>query len=139
MIDRLAANIAIMEPTDGLQERIALSEREGRPLIIKLGFDPTAPDLHLGHAVVLKKLKEFQDAGHHIVIIIGDFTASIGDPTGRNKMRPALAPEEIDANSATYLSVSWGWSSTPNALRFGAIPSGSANWISGSSLDLSRK
>jgi pimeloyl-ACP methyl ester carboxylesterase len=80
MIDRLASNIAVMEPQDGLHEKLALSEKEGRPLIVKLGFDPTAPDLYLGHAVVLRKLRDFQDAGHRI-IIIGDFTASIGDPT----------------------------------------------------------
>jgi tyrosyl-tRNA synthetase len=104
MIDRLSANIAIMEPKDGLREKLALSNKESRPLIVKLGFDPTAPNLHLGHAVVLKKLRDFQEAGHRIVIIIGDFTASIGDPTGRNKMRPPLSVQEIDANSATYIS-----------------------------------
>lgn len=104
MIDLLASNIAIMEPRDGLKEKLELAEREQRPLTVKLGFDPTAPDLHLGHAVVLKKLKAFQDAGHRIVIIVGDFTASIGDPTGRNKMRPPLTPREIEANSATYIS-----------------------------------
>ncbi len=104
MIDRLASNIAIMEPKDGLREKLALSEKERRPLIIKLGFDPTAPNLHLGHAVVLRKLRDFQEAGHRIIVIIGDFTASIGDPTGRNKMRPPLSPEEIDANSKTYIS-----------------------------------
>jgi tyrosyl-tRNA synthetase len=104
MIDRLASNIAVMEPKDGLHEKLAFSKKEGRPLIVKLGFDPTAPDLHLGHAVVLRKLRDFQDAGHRIIIILGDFTASIGDPTGRNKMRPPLSREEIDANSATYIS-----------------------------------
>ena len=80
------------------------SEKEQRPLIIKLGFDPTAPDLHLGHAVVLQKLKDFQDANHKIVIIIGDFTASIGDPTGRNQLRPPLSREEIETNCQTYIS-----------------------------------
>ena len=104
MIDRLASNIAVMEPKDGLHEKLAFSKKEGRPLIVKLGFDPTAPDLHLGHAVVLRKLRDFQDAGHRIIIILGDFTASIGDPTGRNKMRPPLSREEIDANSTTYIS-----------------------------------
>lgn len=102
--DQLASNVAIMEPPNGLREKLALSEKKGRPLIVKLGFDPTAPNLHLGHAVVLKKLRAFQEAGHRIVIIIGDFTASIGDPTGRNKMRPPLTAEEIDANSATYIA-----------------------------------
>lgn len=104
MIDRLTSNIAIMEPKDGLQEKLALSEKEGRPLVVKLGIDPTAPDLHLGHSVVLRKLRDFQDAGHRVVLIIGDFTASIGDPTGRNKMRPPLSREEIDNNSAAYMS-----------------------------------
>ena len=103
MIDRLSSNTAIIEPKRGLDEKLALAEKEGRRLNIKLGFDPTAPDLHLGHAVVLKKLRDFQDAGHRLIIIIGDFTASIGDPTGRNKMRPPLSQEEIDANSATYM------------------------------------
>ncbi|MEO1336883.1 MAG: tyrosine--tRNA ligase, partial [Myxococcota bacterium] len=93
-----------MEPKNGLQEKLALSERKGRPLRIKLGFDPTAPNLHLGHAVVLRKLRDFQDAGHHIIIIIGDFTASIGDPTGRNKMRPPLSKEDIDVNCETYIN-----------------------------------
>ncbi|MEM7674855.1 MAG: tyrosine--tRNA ligase [Myxococcota bacterium] len=104
MIDRLSSNVAIMEPKDGLQEKLALSKREGRPLKIKLGFDPTAPDLHLGHAVVLRKLRDFQEAGHHIIIIIGDFTASIGDPTGRNRMRPPLSKEDIAANCETYIN-----------------------------------
>ena len=104
MIDRLASSMAVMEPKDGLHEKLAFSKKEGRPLIVKLGFDPTAPDLHLGHAVVLRKLRDFQDAGHRIIIILGDFTASIGDPTGRNKMRPPLSRKEIDANSATYIS-----------------------------------
>ena len=93
-----------MEPRDGLRQKLALSKKEGRPLNIKLGFDPTAPDLHLGHAVVLRKLRDFQEARHRVIIIIGDFTASIGDPTGRNKMRPPLSPEEIEENSATYIS-----------------------------------
>ena len=75
---------------------------EGRPLTIKLGIDPTAPDIHLGHAVVLGKLRDFQDAGHSVVLIIGDFTARVGDPSGRSAQRPMLAPEEIDANARTF-------------------------------------
>ena len=67
----------------------------GAPLRVKAGFDPTAPDLHLGHAVVLRKLRDFQDVGHRIIIIIGDFTASIGDPTGRNKIRAPLSRQAI--------------------------------------------
>ncbi|MCA6334590.1 MAG: tyrosine--tRNA ligase [Phenylobacterium sp.] len=104
MLDRLLDGVAIVEPKDGLQQKLALAEREGRRLVVKLGFDPTAPDLHLGHAVVLEKLRQFQDAGHRVVVIIGDFTAAIGDPTGRNKMRPPLSEAAIEANSATYIA-----------------------------------
>ncbi len=75
----------------------------GRPLVVKLGVDPTAPDLHLGHAVPLRKLRTFQDLGHQVVLIIGDFTAMIGDPSGRSKTRPKLSEEEIKANAATYM------------------------------------
>lgn len=81
-----------------LAERLA----RGKPLRIKLGVDPTSPDIHLGHAVALRKLKQFQDMGHHIVLIIGDFTAMIGDPTGRSTTRPPLSYEEITANAKTY-------------------------------------
>jgi tyrosyl-tRNA synthetase len=73
-------------------------------LTVKVGFDPTAPDLHLGHAVLLRKMKHFQDLGHRVVFLIGDFTASIGDPTGRSKTRPPLSTEEIDANAETFKS-----------------------------------
>ena len=85
--------------------RAALLEKleEGRPLRIKLGVDPTAPDLHLGHAVPLRKLRQFQDMGHTVVLIIGDFTALIGDPSGRNSTRPPLTKEEIDKNAQTYV------------------------------------
>ncbi|CAQ82233.1 MULTISPECIES: tyrosine--tRNA ligase [Photorhabdus] len=103
-IDKLLSNIAIMEPPSGLQDKLALARQENRKLTIKLGFDPTAPDLHLGHSVVLQKLKDFQDEGHRIVVIIGDFTAGIGDPTGRNKLRPPLTLEQINKNSQTYIN-----------------------------------
>jgi tyrosyl-tRNA synthetase len=72
------------------------------PLIVKVGFDPTAPDLHLGHTVLLRKMKHFQDLGHRVLFLIGDFTGMIGDPTGRSKTRPPLSPEEIAANAETY-------------------------------------
>jgi tyrosyl-tRNA synthetase len=75
---------------------------EGRPLRVKLGIDPTAPDIHLGHTVVLEKLREFQDFGHTVVLIIGDYTARVGDPSGRSSMRPMLSGEEIDSNAETY-------------------------------------
>ena len=73
-----------------------------RPLRIKLGFDPTAPDLHLGHTVLINKMREFQDLGHHVLFLIGDFTGMIGDPTGKNATRPPLTREEIAANASTY-------------------------------------
>ncbi len=75
----------------------------GRPLRVKLGLDPTAPDVHLGHTVVLRKLREFQDRGHVVVLIIGDYTARVGDPSGRSSTRPLLSGEEIDANARTYV------------------------------------
>ena len=74
----------------------------GRPLTVKVGFDPTAPDLHLGHTVLIRKMKQFQDFGHRVVFVVGDFTAMIGDPTGRSKTRPPLTPEEIARNADTY-------------------------------------
>jgi tyrosyl-tRNA synthetase len=75
---------------------------KGRPLRVKAGFDPTAPDLHLGHTVVLNKMRQFQDLGHHVMFLIGDFTGMIGDPSGRNVTRPPLTPEQIAANAETY-------------------------------------
>ncbi len=89
-------------PVGRLEQRFAAAVREGRPLRAKLGIDPTAPDIHLGHVVVLQKLREFQDAGATVVLIIGDFTARIGDPSGRSKERPVLPPEQIDANAKTF-------------------------------------
>lgn len=85
---------------EDLRERLKL----GRPLRVKAGFDPTAPDLHLGHTVLLRKMKHFQDLGHHVIFLIGDMTGLIGDPTGRNSMRPPLTREEIDRNAETYKS-----------------------------------
>ncbi|MCY3973972.1 MAG: tyrosine--tRNA ligase [Simkaniaceae bacterium] len=102
-LERLGENMEVVVPEDGLAEKLEWSRRNATPLRIKLGFDPTAPDLHLGHAVVLRKMCDFQSLGHEIVIIIGDFTAAIGDPTGRNKTRPPLTREEIKANATTYL------------------------------------
>jgi len=85
-----------------LEARLRQAVAVGRQLRIKLGLDPTAPDIHLGHTVVLRKMRQFQDLGHKAVMIIGDYTARIGDPTGQNKTRPVLAPEQIDANARTY-------------------------------------
>jgi len=85
-----------------LRDKLTRSEKERRPLRVKLGLDPTAPDLHLGHTVVLQKLKQFQDLGHIAIFLIGDFTGMIGDPTGRSETRPALTKDEIMANAETY-------------------------------------
>lgn len=104
MIHPLQENVAIILPENGLKEKLAQAEKENRKLSIKLGFDPTAPDLHLGHAVVLKKLKQFQDLGHHIIIVVGSFTARIGDPTGKNKARKPLSAEDVQHNAQTYIN-----------------------------------
>src|SRR5258708_6172449 len=85
-----------------LRERLENSYKSGKPLRVKAGFDPTAPDLHLGHSVLIRKLKHFQDMGHTVIFLIGDFTGMIGDPTGRSVTRPPLTREEIDRNAETY-------------------------------------
>ncbi len=85
-------------PDDGLEQKLAL----GRPLVVKAGFDPTAPDLHLGHTVLINKMRQFQQFGHDVVFLIGDFTGMIGDPSGKNATRPPLSREEIEANARTY-------------------------------------
>jgi tyrosyl-tRNA synthetase len=99
---RLSARAVDSLPSGALQQKLEVAAREGRPLRVKLGIDPTAPDIHLGHAVVLGKLREFQDAGHRVVLIIGDYTARVGDPSGRSSLRPMLSEAEIDANAATF-------------------------------------
>jgi tyrosyl-tRNA synthetase len=98
----LARNAVDSLPDGALEERLRSARSEGRPLRVKLGIDPTAPDIHLGNAVVLQKLREFQDAGHTVVLIIGDYTARVGDPSGRSATRPELSGEEIDANARTF-------------------------------------
>ena len=102
-IEKLKHGIESIIPENGLEQKIALAEKEGRPLIIKFGMDPTAPDLHLGHAVALKKLRQFQKMGAQIILLVGDFTAAVGDPTGRNTTRPPLTEEEIKVNAQTYI------------------------------------
>lgn len=87
---------------DELLKKLKRAQAENRPLRVKLGLDPTAPDIHLGHTVVLRKMREFQDLGHEVIIIIGDFTGAIGDPTGRSETRKQLTKEEILANAKTY-------------------------------------
>ncbi len=94
-IRRGADDVILLED---LQRKLA----RGKPLRVKAGFDPTAPDLHIGHTVVLNKMRQFQDLGHHVMFLIGDFTGMIGDPSGRNVTRPALTPEQIAANAETY-------------------------------------
>jgi len=89
-------------PKGGLEAKLTLAEKENRPLRIKAGFDPTAPDLHLGHTVLLEKLRQFQQCGHQVVFLIGDFTGMIGDPTGKNETRPPLSKEDVLANAETY-------------------------------------
>lgn len=98
----LLRNVVDSLPADALEERLRVASAEGRPLRVKLGIDPTAPDIHLGHAVVLRKLREFQDLGHRVVLIIGDTTAQVGDPSGRSTLRPVLSQEEIERNAAIF-------------------------------------
>jgi tyrosyl-tRNA synthetase len=82
--------------------KLARSQASGKPLRVKLGLDPTAPDIHLGHTVVLNKMRQLQELGHTVIFLIGDFTSMIGDPSGRNATRPPLTPEQIHVNAKTY-------------------------------------
>src|SRR5512134_2147457 len=97
-LDDLKRGIVHLEVERELAERLT----GGRRLVVKAGFDPTAPDLHLGHTVLIHKMRQFQELGHEVVFIIGDFTAMIGDPTGRSQTRPPLSKEQIAANAETY-------------------------------------
>ena len=92
---------------DSLRRRLEESRNENRPLLVKTGFDPTAPDLHLGHAVLLRKMAHFQQLGHRVLFLVGDFTAMIGDPTGKKATRPQLSRDEVLANAATYQEQAW--------------------------------
>jgi len=98
-LERLLAGTADVIPHEELQRKLQL----GRPLRVKLGIDPSRPDLHLGHAVVLRRLRQFQELGHIAVLIIGDFTGLVGDPSGQSETRPMLTPEEMESNAQTYL------------------------------------
>ncbi len=93
--------VDLIEKND-LKAKLDRSKREGKPLTIKVGFDPTAPDIHLGHTVVIRKMKHFQQLGHRVIFLIGDFTGMIGDPTGKKATRPALTKEEVHENALTY-------------------------------------
>ena len=98
----LKKGLAELIREEDLRERLIDAKKQGRPLRVKAGFDPTAPDLHLGHTVLLRKMKHFQDLGHTVIFLIGDMTGLIGDPTGRNTTRPPMTREEIDRNADTY-------------------------------------
>jgi tyrosyl-tRNA synthetase len=99
IVSRGAANIV---PEEALKEKLALSVYTGRPLRVKLGLDPSAPDIHIGHTVVLQKLRQFQDLGHEVQLIIGDFTGRVGDPTGKSETRKQLTEEDVQRNAETY-------------------------------------
>ncbi len=101
-LDRLSRGVVDLVAPEDLLRKLEQSARTGKPLRVKAGFDPTAPDLHLGHAVLLMKLREFQNLGHHVLFLIGDFTGMIGDPTGRSELRKPLTDDEIAANARTY-------------------------------------
>ncbi len=101
-MDLLQKGAAEIIRVSDLRERLEESRKTGRPLRIKVGFDPTAPDLHLGHTVLMRKLRHFQQLGHQVIFLVGDFTSLIGDPTGRNVTRKPLTREQIDANAKTY-------------------------------------
>jgi tyrosyl-tRNA synthetase len=101
-VNQLKRGIVEMFTEQELAQRLTDAAKAGRPLRVKLGLDPTSPDIHLGHTVVLRKMRQFQDLGHKAVLIIGDYTARIGDPTGQNTTRPMLSPEQIERNAKTY-------------------------------------
>jgi tyrosyl-tRNA synthetase len=101
-MERLQRGAVDLTTEEELARKLERSVREGRPLRVKVGFDPTAPDIHLGHTVLMRKMRDFQDLGHEVVYVIGDFTATIGDPSGRSKTRPPLSREQILANARTY-------------------------------------
>jgi tyrosyl-tRNA synthetase len=103
-LERLERGIHDFHVRAELEERLEESRRTGRPLRVKAGFDPTRPDLHLGHCVLLQKIREFQDLGHTAIFLIGDFTAMVGDPTGQNESRPRLTREEVQRSAETYLA-----------------------------------
>ncbi len=101
-LDYLTKGCVDVVPAEQLAEKLSKASKAGKPLVIKVGFDPSAPDLHLGHTVVIRKMRHFQQLGHRVVFLIGDFTGLIGDPTGKKSTRPQLTPEEIEENAATY-------------------------------------
>ena len=105
-MDVIGVGIEEIIPQEQLEKQISKSIKNKKPLRVKLGCDPSRPDLQIGHAVLLRKLRQFQDFGHTAVLIVGDFTAMIGDPTGKNKTRPQITLEETNANAKTYIVIS---------------------------------
>jgi len=101
-LELLARGAVDLTTPEELKRKLERSRKTGQPLIVKVGFDPTAPDIHLGHSVLLRKMRHFQDLGHRVIFVIGDFTAMIGDPSGRSKTRPPLSHEQIIENAETY-------------------------------------
>jgi tyrosyl-tRNA synthetase len=101
-MDEIRRGTLEIVPEDELARKLERSLKSGKPLVVKQGFDPTRPDLHIGHAVSLRKLRTFQELGHDVVFVMGGYTAMIGDPSGRNETRPPLTEEEVEANSHTY-------------------------------------
>ena len=124
--------VDVVRPAD-LRAKLERSEKTGKKLTVKVGFDPTAPDLHLGHTVLIRKMKHFQDLGHTVVYVVGSFTALIGDPSGRSKTRPPLTMEEISANAETYKTQIFKILDPQKTVtRFNSEwlePLGSAGWI----------
>lgn len=102
-VELLKRGASLIVPENGLRAKLEKSAKTGKPLVVKLGLDPTSPDIHLGFAVVLRKIRQFQDLGHRVTIIIGDYTTLIGDPSGRSATRPMLTEEQIRENAATYV------------------------------------
>jgi tyrosyl-tRNA synthetase len=101
-MERLSSGVVDLVTAADLRARLVSSRATGRPLRVKVGFDPSAPDIHLGHTVLLRKMRQFQDLGHEVVFVIGDFTGMIGDPTGRSKTRPQLTKDEVEHNAGSY-------------------------------------
>ena len=101
-MDEIRRGALEIVPEDELAKKLERSRGDGVPLVVKQGFDPTRPDLHIGHAVSIRKLRAFQELGHQVVFVVGDYTARVGDPSGRSETRPALSPAEIEAHAATY-------------------------------------
>ena len=124
----LSVDAQLREIQRGAVDIIPLEELKrkldtGRPLRVKLGLDPSAPDLHLGHTVVMNKLRQFQQLGHTVIFLVGDFTAMIGDPTGRSETRKPLTPDQVKANAETYTKQAFKILD-PRRPRFASIPNG---------------